>query len=212
MGALEDNYRGVFDGTLGFGRTPAVIVIDFIRAYTTPGSPLYAPPVADAVAATVPLLAAARRHGIAVIYTRVLYHPSGRDGGLFLLKVPALRRMVAGEKLAEIVPELPPAADDLVIVKQYASAFFGTSLAATLTAMGVDTLVITGCSTSGCVRATAVDALQHGFRPIVVSDCVGDRRPEPHAANLFDIQAKYGEVIASGAVLGWFAERNAAGG
>lgn len=192
---LRENYAGVFDGRLVPGKHPAVIVIDFIGAYTEPGSPLYAPAVVDAVAATRPLLAAARARGVPVIYTRVLYHPSGLDGGLFVRKVPALRKMVAGEDLADIVADLRPAPDDLVLIKQYASAFFGTSLHATLTARGIDTLVITGCSTSGCVRATAVDALQHGFVPVVVRDCVGDRHPAPHEANLFDIQAKYGEVV-----------------
>jgi maleamate amidohydrolase len=194
-GTLAENYRGVFDSALGVGKRPAVIVIDFIRAYTEPGSPLYAEPVVAAVAATGPLLDLARRKRIPVIYTRVLYHKDGLDGGLFVRKVPVLRRMVEGEPLAEIVPELPPAPGDVVLVKQYASAFFGTSLAAMLTAAGIDTLVIAGCSTSGCVRATAVDAMQYGFRPIVVRDCVGDRRPEPHEANLFDIQAKYGDVV-----------------
>jgi len=195
-GTLAENYRGVFDSTLGVGRRPAVIVIDFIRAYTEPGSPLYAKAVVDAVAATKPLLDVGRERRVRIIYTRVLYHKNGLDGGLFVRKVPVLRRLVEGEPLAEIVPELPPAARDVVIVKQYASAFFGTSLAGVLTAAGIDTLVITGCSTSGCVRATAVDAIQYGFRPIVVRECVADRRPEPHEANLFDIQAKYGDVLA----------------
>jgi maleamate amidohydrolase len=192
---LVENYRGVFDSTLGVGRRPAVIVIDFIRAYTEPGSPLYAKAVVDAVAQTKPLLDVGRERRIPIVYTRVLYHKDGLDGGLFVRKVPVLRRLVEGEPLADIVPELPPAASDVVIVKQYASAFFGTSLAGLLTAAGVDTLVITGCSTSGCVRATAVDTIQYGFRPIVVRECVADRRPEPHEANLFDIQAKYGDVL-----------------
>lgn len=199
---LQQNYRGVFDSALGFGRNPAIIVVDFIRAYTEPGSPLYAPAVVAAVKATVPLLDAARRTGIPVVYTRVLYHASGADGGLFVRKVPALRRMVEGEPLADIVPELPPGPDDVVLIKQYASSFFGTSLAAMLTARGIDTLVITGCSTSGCVRATAVDAMQYGFRPIVPRECVGDRHDGPHEANLFDINAKYGDVVALKDVLG----------
>ena len=203
--ALTQNYAGVFSGALALGRRPAMLVIDFIRAYTSPGSPLFAAPVVDAVAATPPLLAAARAAGAPVIYTRVLYHPSGRDGGLFVRKVTALRAMVEGEPLAEIVPELPPGADDIILVKQYASAFFGTHLAATLTSLGIDTVLIAGCSTSGCVRATAVDAMQHGFMPVVVRDCVGDRRAEPHEANLFDIQAKYGEVMGRDAVVAYLA-------
>jgi maleamate amidohydrolase len=193
---LQQNYRGVFDSRMGFGRRPAIIVVDFIKAYTQPGSPLYAPAVVDAVRATIPLLAAARERNIPIIYTRVLYHPTGADGGLFVQKVPALRRMIEGEPLADIVPELPPAPDDVILIKQYASAFFGTSLAAMLTARGTDTLIITGCSTSGCVRATAVDAMQYGFRPIVPRECVGDRHDGPHEANLFDINAKYGDVVA----------------
>jgi len=202
---LKQNYRGVFDGRMGFGKRPAVIVVDFIRAYTEPGSPLFAPGVVKAVAATVPLLKAARHKGIPVVYTRVVYHPSGADGGLFVQKVPALRRMVEGEPLAEIVPELPPGPDDVILIKQYASSFFGTSLAAMLTARGIDTLVIAGCSTSGCVRATAVDAMQYGFRPIVPRECVGDRHDGPHEANLFDINAKYGDVVALQDVLHAFA-------
>jgi maleamate amidohydrolase len=208
---LKQNYRGVFDGRMGFGRSPAVIVVDFIKAYTEMGSPLFAPGVVTAVAATVPLLEAARQKNIPVVYTRVVYHRSGADGGLFVQKVPALRRMVEGEPLADIVPELPPGPNDVILIKQYASAFFGTSLAAMLTARGIDTLVIAGCSTSGCVRATAVDAMQYGFRPIVPRECVGDRHDGPHEANLFDINAKYGDVLALQDVLQAFAAYQAHG-
>jgi maleamate amidohydrolase len=193
---LKQNYSGVFDSQMGFGRAPAIIVVDFIRAYTAPESPLYVPAVVEAVKATMPLLEAARERKVPIIYTRVVYHPSGADGGLFVQKVPALRRMVEGEPLADIVPELPPGPDDVILIKQYASSFFGTSLAAMLTARGADTLIITGCSTSGCVRATAVDAMQNGFRPIVPRECVGDRHDGPHEANLFDINAKYGDVVS----------------
>jgi len=196
MSDLRQNYSGVFDSQMGFGRAPAILVVDFIRAYTEPASPLYAPAVVEAVKATVPLLETARQKKVPIIYTRVLYHPSGADGGLFVQKVPALRRMVEGEPLADIVPELPPGPDDVILIKQYASSFFGTSLAAMLTARGADTLIIAGCSTSGCVRATAVDAMQNGFRPIVPRECVGDRHDGPHEANLFDINAKYGDVVA----------------
>ncbi len=203
MGDLQNNYRGVFDNRLGFGRAPAVLVVDFIRAYTTPDSPLYAPAVCAAVEQTAELLARARRRQVPVIYTKVLYHPNGLDGGLFVQKVPILRRMVHGEPLAEIVPELPPQANDVVIVKQYASAFFGTSLAALLTSLNRDTVILTGCSTSGCIRATAVDGMQYGFRVIVPEACVADRHPEPHAANLFDINSKYGDVLPLGDVLAY---------
>ncbi len=198
---LKTNYQGVFDGRLGFGQKAAVLVIDFINAYTTEGSPLYAPDVVTAVQETVDLLTQARHKGVLVIYTQVLYNPNGVDGGIFVQKVPVLRRMVAGEPLAEIVPELPPQPQDVVLVKQYASAFFGTSLAALLTAQGIDTLIITGCSTSGCVRATAVDGMQYGFRVIVPRECVGDRHKAPHEANLFDIDSKYGDVVSKEEVM-----------
>ncbi len=200
---LKANYRGVFDGLLGFGRKPAVLVIDFIRAYTTPESALYAPPVCEAVNQTVAVLALARQKNVSVIYTQVYYNKNGLDGGLFVQKLPVLRQLVAGERLADIVPELPPAPQDVIVIKQYASAFFGTSLAATLTALGVDTVILTGCSTSGCIRASAVDAMQYGFRPIVPRECVGDRRAEPHEANLFDIHSKYGDVVSKAEVLAY---------
>jgi maleamate amidohydrolase len=196
METREDNYQGVFDGRLGFGERPAVIVIDFIRAYTTPGAAFYAPGVVDAVKASVPLLACARASGVPIIYTKVLYHRSGSDGGLFVKKVPALRQLVEGEPLAEIDPLIPPADDDLIVVKNYPSAFFGTSLAPTLQTQGIDTIVLLGCSTSGCVRATAIDGIQNGFRVIVPRECVGDRHESPHDASLFDINAKYGDVMS----------------
>ena len=202
--SLKQNYSGVFDGRIGYGRK-AVVVVDFINAYTTPGSALYAPPVIDAVRETVDLLDIARRSGILVVYTRVIYSPHGLDGGIFVQKVPALRKLVEGEPLADIVPELPPAPQDVVINKQYASAFFGSPLSALLTSQGVDTLIVTGCSTSGCVRATAVDGMQYGFRVIIPRECVGDRRPEPHEASLFDIDSKYGDVVSKAEVLEYLA-------
>jgi maleamate amidohydrolase len=198
----EDNYRGVFDGRVGFGQKPAVVVIDFTLAYTTPGSPFFAEGVVRAVAATVPLLAAARAARIPVIHTRVEYHPSGLDGGFFVQKVPALRRMVAGEKLAQIDPIVAPLPEEVVLVKQYPSPFFGTPLAPMLTALGVDTLILAGCSTSGCVRAGAIDGVQYGYRVIVPRECVGDRHDGPHDANLFDINAKYGDVLGRDEVIG----------
>jgi maleamate amidohydrolase len=201
---LQSNYRGVFDGGVGFGQKAALIVIDFVNAYTTPGEKLYAPDVVSAVKETAPLLAAARKKQVPIIYTRVLYNENGLDGGVFVQKVPVLRTFLASNPMTEIVPELRPEPDDTILIKQYASSFFGTPLAAMLTALRVDTLIITGCSTSGCVRATAVDACQNGFRAIVPRECVGDRHSAPHEANLFDIQSKYGDVVDKSAVLSYF--------
>jgi maleamate amidohydrolase len=193
--------KGPFGSRIGWGRRPALLIVDFMRGYTAPGEPFYAPAVADAVAKTEPLLRAARARGIPVIFTRVLYSESAAEGGLFVRKIPALCKLVPGALAAEMVPELAPLPNEVVLVKQYASAFFGTPLASMLTALGVDTLVLAGCSTSGCIRATAVDGMQHGFRVIVPRECVGDRAPEPHEANLFDIDSKYGDVESLATVL-----------
>jgi maleamate amidohydrolase len=197
----EQNYVGVFDGKVGFGSRPALIVIDFTLAYTTPGAALFAEGVVRAVQDTIPLLAAARAAGVPVIHTRVEYHPSGADGGWFVRKVPTLRKMVAGEKLAQIDPNVAPLPEEVVLVKQYPSPFFGTPLAPMLAALGVDTLILAGCSTSGCIRAGALDGVQHGYRVIVPRECVGDRHDGPHEANLFDINAKYGDVVSRDEVI-----------
>ena len=200
---MQDNYaRAGFGRSMPWGRRPALLVIDFVRAYLVPGSPLYAG-VEQASADCATLLQAARRAGIPVLHTRVEFQPGGRDGGVFFRKLPALACFEAGRhpELAAFAEGLEPVAGETVITKQYASAFFGTSLASTLTALGVDTVLIAGLSTSGCVRASAVDACQHGFVPVVVREAVGDRASGPHEANLFDLQAKYAEVAALATVL-----------
>lgn len=194
------NYRGTFDGHLPFGQSPALLIIDVVMAYLDPASPLYAG-VEAALASCERLVSAARKAGIPVIFTNVEYAPGGIDGGVFYRKVPALQAFVCGSPLGAFPPSLQPLNHELVVTKQYASAFFGTSLASTLTAQGVDCVLIGGFSTSGCVRATALDACQNGFLPFVVSDACGDRHPAPHAANLFDLAAKYAEVIDEAAAL-----------
>jgi nicotinamidase-related amidase len=189
-----------------WGRRPALLVIDFVRAYLVPGSPLYAG-VEQARADCETLLRAARKAGIPVLHTRVEFQPGGRDGGVFFRKLPALACFEAGRhpELAAFAEGLEPAVGETVVTKQYASAFFGTSLASTLTALGVDTVLIAGLSTSGCVRASAVDACQHGFVPVVVREAVGDRATGPLEANLFDLQAKYAEVAPLATVLEYLA-------
>jgi maleamate amidohydrolase len=184
-----------FDGELRPGKRPAVLAIDLMRAYFDPDSPLCLPS-RDCLSSGARVLAAARSHGVPVIHTRVELAPDGRDGGIFVRKVPALEHLYGGGPMSQLMPEVAPAEGELVITKQYASAFFGTSLAPLLHAQGIDTVVLAGCSTSGCIRASAVDALQHGLRTIVVRECVGDRHPAPHEANLFDIDSKYGDVVS----------------
>lgn len=198
--ALAENYAaGGFGLSLAPGRRPALLIVDFVRAYLVPESPLYAA-AEPARAATEALLTASRGAGIPVVHTGVRYQPGGRDGGVFFRKVPALACFEDGARpnLAAFASGLEPRPGETVIFKQYASAFFGTTLASTLTALHVDTLLIAGVSTSGCVRASAVDACQHGFVPLVVREAVGDRHPSPHEASLFDLQAKYAEVVSLG--------------
>ncbi len=192
---ITAKYTGAFDGSLPFGKRPALIVIDMVEAYLQPGSPLYAG-IEDAVASAARLAAVARQCGTPVIFTNVEYQPGGADGGVFFRKVPALKVFEQGSPLGAFPAVLSPQDGDLVITKRYASAFFATHLAATLTSLRVDTLLIAGVSTSGCVRATALDTCQNGFLPFVVRDACGDRHPGPHEANLFDLQAKYAEVIS----------------
>ncbi len=181
---------------LGFGKKPALIVVDFQLGFTVPEQSPLAGNLSAEVAATNELIAAARKKDIPVIFTVVGYDPHRQDdAGLWPEKAPSLRMLTIGSDLVKLDPRLNQEPGDLVITKKYASGFFGTYLASTLTMQSVDTAIVTGCTTSGCVRATVMDALANGFRPIVPIECVGDRAQEPHQANLFDIGAKYGDVM-----------------
>ena len=163
------------------------------------------PPDSAAIAAHV-FFTAARDAGIPVIYTNVVYEPGGADGGVFYRKLPALKVFDAGSPLGDWADGLDPRDDELVVSKQYPSAFFGTSLASILRERSVNTLLITGVTTSGCIRATCVDAMSHGFVPIIVEDACGDRHEEPHRANLFDMQAKYAEVWSEDEICKYLSE------
>ena len=195
-----DYQQAGFGGKLAFGRRPALVIVDFVRAYIEQGSPLYAG-CESAFESAKRVLAAARTAGIPVIFTGVQYEPGGINGGVFYRKVGALKVFDRGSRLGEYCNGLEPRAGEWLLLKQYASAFFGTTLAPTLTAQGIDTVIITGVSTSGCVRATALDACQYGFIPFVMRDAVGDRDPRPHEANLFDLQAKYAEVVSEAEIV-----------
>ncbi|MFI7525337.1 isochorismatase family protein [Nocardia salmonicida] len=186
--------RSGYSARLGAGNSPAVLVVDICAAYVTDGSPLRAP-VEDAVRAAAAVVAQARESGLPVIFTRVRFEPNGPDGGLFRRKVPVLRVFEQGNPLGDFLDDPAPVPGDVVITKQYPSAFHATPLAATLAAQRVDTLVIVGLTTSGCVRASATDAMQHGFRPLVVADACGDRDTALHEANLTDLDIKYADVL-----------------
>jgi len=184
-----------FGGSLGWGRSPAVVVVDVCQAYLDPASSLYAGVEAarDAVAS---LVGAAREAGVPVVWTRVQYEPGGADGGVFYRKVASLAVFQDGATAyGDFPPEVGPLEDETVYTKQYPSAFFGTSLARDLADQGVDTVVLCGFSTSGCVRASCVDAMSHGFVPVVVPEACGDREVRPHDQAIFDMGAKYGEVV-----------------
>ena len=198
---LTKNYS-VYDGTLGFGQRPALILVDFVQGYFDKNCDLYAG-VEDELASALRVRDAARVAGIPVIYSNVVYEEGGANGGVFFRKAPVLKNFVAGNPMGDWPLGLQPASDELVISKQYPSAFFGTSLTATLTASDVDTLIITGVTTSGCVRATCVDTMSYGFIPIVVAEACGDRHAAPHEANLFDMNAKYADVVSEAEVLGY---------
>lgn len=207
---LQENYKRAYANALGFGRRPALILVDFVEAYFDPECPLYAD-VDDALASALRLRDAARLARIPVIYTNVVYHKSGIDGGRFFEKVLPLSQLTAGSPMGAWPAGLVPGDDELVISKQYPSAFFGTSLAATLTAHGIDTLIITGVTTSGCVRATCTDACSNGFIPIIVREACGDRHEGPHEANLFDMNAKYGDVVGEAEAVAYLAATREAG-
>jgi maleamate amidohydrolase len=208
MASAQDNYQGVWGNRIGFGQRPALLMIDFMQGYTTEGAPLFAPGVVSAVSESVDLLAAARAAGIPVIHTNIRYHPGHfADGGMWVKKAPVMKDMVEGNPLAAFCPQVLPLPEEVVLSKQYASAFFGTSLAPMLQALNIDTLILAGCSTSGCIRATAVDGVQHGFRTLVVRQCVGDRHEAPHEANLFDIDNKYGDVVSKNETMSYLKAR-----
>ena len=192
---LTENYKRAFGRRVGFGARPALVLIDLCRAYYDPECDLYMGSDASLLA-SLRVREAAHAAGIPVVLTNVVYHPSTIDGGRFFEKSKPLRYFVQGNPMGDWPEGLAPRAEELIVSKQYPSAFFGTSLASTLTALGIDSVLLGGVSTSGCVRATCVDAMSHGFRTAVIADACGDRHPDPHHANLFDMEAKYADVVS----------------
>jgi maleamate amidohydrolase len=185
-----------FHGRSGFGRKPALVVIDMSVGFTDPESPLHCD-LEEVVDAISRLLEAARAARLPVVYTTVAYDEAAKErAAVFIEKVPALLTLEAGSRWVGIDPRLAPQAGEAVLTKLFASAFYRTPLASLLAAQQVDGVIVTGASTSGCVRATAVDALQHGYRVVVPREAVGDRNPDAHEANLYDIDAKYGDVVS----------------
>jgi maleamate amidohydrolase len=203
--------REGFHGRAGLGRRPALVVVDMSVAFTDPESPL-ACELEHVVDSVARLLDASRRSGLPVVYTTVAYGEEGRrKAAVFMAKVPALSILEVGSRWVEIDPRLAPRPGEPVLTKLYASAFFETELPGLLEAAGCDSLIVAGASTSGCIRATVVDALQYGYRTVVPREAVGDRDAGAHEANLHDMDAKYGDVITLEDVLAHLEELALAG-
>ena len=186
------------------GSRPAVLVVDFSCGFTDPECALGAD-MSDEVEATRRLLDAGRAKGLPVIFTTIGYEPSLKDGGLWLQKVPSLGDLQIGGRWVEIDPRLEPREDETIVLKKGASAFFGTNLPSILVSQNVDSVILCGATSSGCVRATAIDLLQYGYPTLVPRECVADRAQAPHEANLFDINAKYADVVPIDDVLEYVA-------
>lgn len=185
-----------FGERAGFGAKPALVVVDVNRGFTDPASPLVCD-LDECVGAIARLLDAFRRAELPVVFTTVCYDDFGRRAAaVFLEKIPALAVLEPGSDWVDIDPRIAPAEGEPVLSKYFASAFFGTTLASLLASAGCDTAVVTGASTSGCVRATALDAMQHGYRVLVPREAVGDRNRAAHEANLYDLDTKYADVVS----------------
>jgi maleamate amidohydrolase len=178
----------------GMGERPALVIVDFVNGFADPAH-FGGGNIAPAIEETRQLLAFARARRWPVAHTRVVYADDGADAGVFTRKAPSLLKLTERSPLSQIVPELGPAPGEYIVRKQGASGFFGTALAAWLTQRRADTVIVAGCTTSGCVRATVVDSMQHNFRTVVATDCVGDRALGPHEANLFDMGQKYADLM-----------------
>lgn len=197
---LLENYSRAYGNRAGFGKRPALLLVDFLQAYFVKASSLYAD-VEAALRSALRIREVAHEREILVVLSKVVYHPSGKDGGRFLEKALPLKLLVEGSPLGAWPEGLVPQSDELVISKQYPSVFFGTSLASTLIAAGVDNVILTGLTTSGCVRASCVDAVSHGFITTAVEQACADRHAAPYQANLFDMNAKYANVVSEAEIM-----------
>ena len=195
MGDETDIYRHQgLGGRLGVGERPALLLVDFVRGFLDPDM-FGGGNTASALAATRPVLDAARLAGLPIVFTRIVYAADGSDQSLWCEKIPRLAELTQEAEASHVHPDIAPRAGEYVLCKRHASAFMGTGLSAWLAERGVDTVFVAGCTTSGCVRASVVDAIGLGFRPVVLRDCVGDRAIGPHEANLFDMEQKYADLV-----------------
>ena len=204
MNKLDVYRKQNFGNSSGFGDRPALLIVDFVNGFADPDQ-FGGGNIDEAITATGKLLASARKANIPVAFTRVVYADDGSDAGVFCDKAPGLKNLTEHSESSQVVDALAPVAGEYVLRKTQPSAFFGTDLAAWLVSRQADTLLVTGCTTSGCVRASVVDSMSYNFRTVVVTDCVGDRALEPHEANLFDMGQKYADLVTSGDVISYLA-------
>ena len=200
MNEVDIYQRQGFGNQSGFGKQPALLIVDFVNAFADPDE-FGGGNIGEAITKTKVLLIKSRLAEIPIAFTRVVYAEDGSDTGIFCLKAPGLLKLTELSHGGQVVDELAPGIGEYIVRKTQPSAFFGTSLASWLHAKLVDTLLVTGCTTSGCIRASVVDAMSYNFRTVVVTDCVGDRAIAPHDANLFDMEQKYADLMTSEEVM-----------
>ena len=199
-GDLDVYDRQNFGNQSGFGMAPALLIVDFVNGFANPDE-FGGGNIGRAIEATKGLLTECRNAGIPVAFTRVVYADDGADNGVFWMKAPGLKDLTVDALGSQIVNDLAPIDGEYIARKTHPSGFFGTSLQSWLTAKHVDTVLVTGCTTSGCVRASVIDSMSYNFKTIVVTDCVGDRAIGPHEANLFDMEQKYADLMTSSEVI-----------
>ena len=206
MSELNIYQKQGFGNSSGIGQSPALLVVDFINGFANPDQ-FGGGNIGEAIENTWELLAACRKLGLPVAFTRVVYADDGSDAGVFTLKAPTLKQLTETAFGSQIVDELTPWDGEYIVRKTQPSAFFGTNLTAWLVSKGVDTVITTGCTTSGCIRASVTDSMSYNFKTVVATDCVGDRALGPHEANLFDMQQKYADLMTSAEIIAVLNER-----
>ena len=206
LSELEIYQKQGFGNSSGIGQRPAVLIVDFVNGFANPDQ-FGGGNITEAIENTQGLLAEARSLGLPIAFTRVVYADDGSDAGVFTLKAPTLKQLTEGAFGSQIVDQLKPWDGEYIVRKTQPSAFFGTNLAAWYISKGVDTVIVTGCTTSGCVRASVIDSMSYNFRTVVASDCVGDRALGPHEANLFDMEQKYADLMTFSEIIAVLNER-----
>ena len=200
MNDLDVYEKQNFGNQSGLGARPALLIVDFVNGFADPDQ-FGGGNIQLAIDKTVELLAFARAQKMPVASTRVVYADDGSDAGVFCLKAPGLKALTEDATASQIVDALKPIEGEHVVRKTQPSGFFGTDLAEWFQGQGVDTVLVTGCTTSGCIRASVIDSMSHNFKTVVVTDCVGDRAIGPHQANLFDMGQKYADLMTADEVM-----------